>query len=111
MPEDRRQELIQLLADIDQQVTEAQRIMVDCPETEVILAASAQLVELRTALERVETLLRKSRESRPHRIAQVRIGAPAIAGYKSAAPPRRGQLSNYGKRAISINVAAGIGIG
>ncbi len=62
MAQDRRQELIQLLADIDQQITEAQRVMVDCPEDKIILAASAQLIELRAALERVETLFSESRD-------------------------------------------------
>jgi hypothetical protein len=54
--------LIWLLDDVDQSLAEAERIAADLDDRAIQQRATAQLVELRASLERVETLLRKSPE-------------------------------------------------
>lgn len=49
-----RKQLLAIMANIEQQMAEAQSLMAEVPEDEIVLGASKQLAELRLLLEEVE---------------------------------------------------------
>jgi hypothetical protein len=55
-----RRELLALMAETEQLITEAERLSVEVPDDEILLRASKQLAELRQVLAKVEGKLRQA---------------------------------------------------
>jgi hypothetical protein len=62
--DDRREQLLKLLSDIDQEIAEAERLTVEPPDEAVLSGASAVLAELREALARAERQIRREDDLR-----------------------------------------------